>query len=170
MNLNQSALMKAIGVGVGLGVLAGIIRNIPLVGLGCCCIGWALWLGVGASYGYFDQQGGMGGPPDTGNLAIGGAISGAVGGLVWGLVAGITSFVMTSVFGLATADYSQVEQYGVPPELATQLGSSAAMGAIGIPIGMCVGLLFYAVLGAIGGLIYAMIAQNQNRSTTPPAV
>ena len=42
MKFNQGALMKAIGVGAGLGVVAGIFRNIPLVGIACCCIGWAL--------------------------------------------------------------------------------------------------------------------------------
>src|SRR5262249_7289589 len=128
MNLNQSALMKAIGVGAGLGVLAGVIRNIPVVGIACCCIGWALWLAVGAAYGYFERQSDTAGAPDTGSFAIGGAIAGAVGGLVWGLVAGITQFVMTSVFGVATADYSQLDQYGLPPDLANQLGSTAAMG------------------------------------------
>lgn len=172
MKLNQGALMKALGVGAGAGVVIGVVRNIPLVGIACCCIGWALWVAVGAAYGYFDGQ--EGNAPDTGQYALGGAAAGAAGGVVWGLVSGLVTLVL-SLLGVTAAGtaaiFQQLQSAGVdvPPQLASQAAGTAGVGVVGIITSICTGLIAYAILGAIGGLVYALVRNNQTpKAAAPP--
>jgi hypothetical protein len=176
MKFNQGALMKAAGIGVALGVITGVTSNVPVVACACCAIGWALWFAAGASYGYFDQ--GEGNPADMGSWALGGAIAGGIGGIVRAIVGGIVQIIMVATGMAATStvqSLEQLRQFGVdiPPEVIEQMGSTAAAGAgnvaamiPGILIGACVGLILYAIFGALGGVIYAAI--RGNRQPQPP--
>ena len=171
MSLDQNALLKSAGIGVGVGVLFGILRNIPFVGIGCCCLGWLFYAALGVAYGYFSEQNNN--PIDVGMYALGGAISGAVAGLVWGIMSGIFSGIMTALGILDTAStYRQLRDIGidVPPELMAQ-AQAADIGSIllGTVICACVGVLFYAALAAAGGAIYGAIRQNRAQQT-PSAV
>ncbi len=173
MNFNQTALIRAIAIGAGVGAVAAILRNIPLVGIACCCLGWVLYLAVGAAYGYFDQQ--QGNPSNTGTYALGGAISGAVAGLVWGIVSGLVGLLLglLGVTAQATAQaFQQLEQAGVdmPPGILEQMAFTTGGGVIGIFTSACWGLVFYAILGAVGGLLYALIRGNQTPTMATPAV
>ncbi len=161
MNLNNRALMKAVGVGAGLGVLVAIGNSIPFVNILCLCIGWLFFIAAGAAYGYFDQQ--DGGPADMQSWAIGGAISGAAAGLVWGVVFGIASAIITAISGAPPETLSQLEQAGLPPELAPLIGGVGAIFICG-----CLGLIIDAIFGALGGVIYTLIRRNQAPTMTPP--
>jgi hypothetical protein len=158
MNFNQSALMKAVGVGLGVGLVFGIGGAIPAVGTVCCCIGLLVYLAVGAAYGYFAQQDGA--PVDMATFALGGAIAGAVAGGFQGVVSGVAALVLNLLGVTATSSYGNLSDYGVP--------EAAAGGAMAIGLLCCIGLLMNGVAGAIGGLIYALIRQNQTPTYTPP--
>jgi hypothetical protein len=169
MNFNNSALMKAVGVGAGLGVIIGIGGSIPVVSLACCCIGWLLWMAAGASYGFFDQKDGN--PADMGTWALGGAIVGAAGGLVRGIIGGVVSMIYFAVSGgTAAVDPQMYIDMGVPPELAAQMASatSSGGGVIGVLTSVCIFFFVIAVLGAIGGAIYAAVRRSQTPTYTPP--
>lgn len=170
MNLNQSVLIKAAGIGAGIALLWGVGRNIPIANFACCCLGWLVWLGVGASYGYFDHQ--SGGRPDMGQYALGGAVVGAVAGLVLGITSGIFAFVfnMLGISAAAAIDYSQ---YGMPPELASQMAAQGGITIVSALTGACFSLIWVAVLGAVGGVLYVALRGNQGQGTMsppPPAV
>jgi hypothetical protein len=82
-----------------------------------------------------------------------------------------------SMLGFAAAGtaaaFEQLQNAGidVPPELAAQAAGSAGVGIVGIITSVCTGLIAYAVLGAIGGLVYALIRNNQTPKTAaPPAM
>jgi hypothetical protein len=158
MNFNQSALMKALGVGLGVGLVFGIGGVIPVIGTVCCCIGLLVYLAVGASYGYFSQQDGS--PVDMATFALGGAIAGAVGGAFQGIISGIAGVVLNLMGVAANSSYGNLSDYGVP--------EAAAGGLIAIGILCCIGLLIDGVAGAVGGLVYALIRQNQTPTYTPP--
>ncbi len=171
MNFNQQALMKAAGVGVGVGVVVGLVSSVPIISLGCCCLGWLLYVAAGAAYGYFDQQ--SGGQTDMGTYALGGAIAGGLAGLAWGLTKGLVGLVLTllGVGVAATAQaFSQLEQAGIdiPPGLATQMAATGGTGVVAIFTSMCWGLIVYAVLGAVGGALFA--AMKGSSSSATPAV
>lgn len=48
------------------------------------------------------------------------------------------------------------------------MAATSGAGVIGIFTGMCWGLIFYAILGALGGLAY-MLIRGQSSQATPPA-
>jgi hypothetical protein len=171
MNLNNSALMKAVGVGVGIGIVIGIVGSIPVINIACCCLGWLIWMAAGASYGFFDQQDGR--PADMGSWALGGAITGAVGGLVRGLVGGIIGLILVAMGGGAAAiDPQMYIDMGLPPDLAAQMAAATTSGGgvVGVITSACILFFVVAVLGAIGGLIFAAIRRNQAPKYTPPAM
>lgn len=167
MSLDNNALLKAVGVGVGIGFLFAIFRNIPIVGIVCCCIGWLVYAALGAVYGYFSEQNGN--PPNAGAFALGGAISGAVAGLIWGIVYGVAQMILDAL-GLGASAEDVLAMFDaagidIPPELAAQaVGTGTSI--FGLFVNICIGLVFYAVLAAIGGAIYGAIRANRQQSQT----
>lgn len=163
MKLDNSALMKAGGVGIGAGVVAGILGG--LAGLLCCCIVWLLYVAAGASYAYFAKDGE--GELSAGSGALGGAIAGAVAGLTKGVVSGIIALLFGAVVDAATIlDQMAASGVDLPPEAYDLYGSGFAPGIGGIALAACGALIFAAILGAIGGAVLG----SRNASSTPAAV
>lgn len=170
MNINQQTLIKAAGIGAGIGLVYGIVANIPIVNLVCCCLGWLVMGGTGVVYGYFADQEGE--PVDLATWAVGGAAAGAAAGLVRGIVSAL-AIVLISALGLGADVATQMavlEDAGldVPPAVAEQMVAGGAATFANVLTTICGSFFIYAILAAIGGAIFALIKQGQSRRS--PAV
>lgn len=169
MNLDNRALLRSAGIGAAALAILGLLANVPVVGLICCCLLPFGYIGVGASYPYFAGRN-LTGPTmlTTGGAALGGGIAAAIAGLVQGIVSGIASMLFFSSAGGTQAYIDSLEAAGVevPPEYASML-ASGGLGAGSILGAMCFGLVIGLVLGAIGGLIYN--SMRPAGGTLPPA-
>jgi hypothetical protein len=161
-SLDTKALTKAAGIGAGVGAILALGALIPCVGIVCCGLLLVLGAAAGASYGYFTRQNNM--PLDGGMGALGGGIAGLASGLGYSVVSGIATALLTLLgVGLA-ASTATYEQYGLPPELATSVGTSIG----GILMVSCIALVVASILGAVGGLVYSLATANQPASPLPP--
>ena len=164
----MSGWLKAGLIGLGILVVLSLLGFIPLVGLCVIPLRWIIYIVVGvlaASY--------MLPPRETGEAAKQGALAGAVaaagGGLV-GLViamiqAGTTGAVQISeiVRQLPPEAIQGLREAGIPPELlfggpgGAAAGGAAAIGGAAICGSVCCvgGIVFAALLGALGAWIYA---------------
>jgi hypothetical protein len=149
--------LKAGAVGAGVIVVLNLIGLIPCVGCFTCILGLLAYVGVGALAAYWL-------PPvrTAGEGAGAGAIAGVVAGIVSGIVNMIIAAVQFAISGGPGAMMQQMRQ--LPPEVMNQLyeaGVDPALfasigGVIGISAACCViGFILAAVLGAIGGVIFA---------------
>ncbi|NLH06658.1 MAG: hypothetical protein GX484_03545, partial [Chloroflexi bacterium] len=93
MQLDNSALLKATGVGAAVVLVLTLLSQIPLLRLVFCCVLWCvLWLGyvgIGALYGVIARRGGA--MFSAGPLALGGAIAAGLSGIVQGIISSIIS-------------------------------------------------------------------------------
>ena len=153
MNLNSGSLMKAAGIGAGVGIVLGLLGLIPILGIVFACLGFFVPVGVGALYAFFTAQDGE--TLENGPAAAGGAVS----ALVAGLVAGVFNLVVGAVVGSATGAFSQFGDLGLGADEAAAVAGFAVVGGI---IGLCVGIVIAAALGAIGAVIYVAIAGRQS--------
>lgn len=159
MSLDTNALLKAAGIGAAALLVLTLLAQIPLVGIVCCCLAYLAFAAIGAGYGFFVRK--NGGVVTVGGGALGGAIAGAIAGVVQGLISGIASLILTTPAAMAQAlDQLRSMGYDVPPEVA-QFYTTAGAGVASIFIGICWGFIVAAILGAIGGAIYAATTQNQ---------
>ena len=159
MSLDTNALLKAAGIGAAALLVLSLLAQIPLLGVVCCCIAYLAFIAVGAGYGFFARK--NGGMLTVGGSALGGAIAGAIAGVVQGLIGGLAALIFAAPATMAqTLDQLRSMGYDVPPEVA-QLYSTAGVGVIGIFASICWGFFIAAILGAIGGAIYAVATQNQ---------
>jgi hypothetical protein len=166
MSLDTNALLKAGGIGAAALLVLTLLAQIPAVGIVCCCLAYLAYVAIGAGYGFFAVK--NSGMVNVGAFALGGAISAAVAGIVQGIVGGILSLILgSSAAALQAIEQLRSAGYDVPPEVA-QFYTTAGAGVASIFIGICCAFIIAAVLGAIGGAIYA--AANQSRTPTAPAV
>lgn len=166
MSLDTNALLKAGGIGAAALLVLTLLAQIPAVGIVCCCLAYLAYVAIGAGYGFFAVKNGR--MVNVGAFALGGAISAAVAGIVQGIVGGILSLILTTPAQMAQAlDQLRSMGYDIPPEVA-QFYTTAGAGVASIFVGICCAFIIAAVLGAIGGAIYA--AANQNRTPTATAV
>ncbi len=160
--LDTNALLKAVGIGVGGILVLTLLSQIPLVGIACCCLVYLGYVGAGALYGLFAVRNGA--AADAGSFALGGGITGAAAGLVGGIVSALVALIFTSAATI-TSSLQQLEQlgYDVPPEVYDLYSSGGGTGlmALGGVLGVCIGMIIAAALGAIGGAIYAAMARNR---------
>ena len=151
--------LKAGAVGAAVIVILNLIGLIPCAGCVVCILGLLVYVGAGALAAYWL-------PPvrTAGDSAGAGAIAGVVAGIVGGIVNMIISALRFTISGGPEAAMRQMGQ--LPPEVMRELqqtgidpsifaGTSIA-GVIGISAMCCVlGFILAAVLGAIGGVIFA---------------
>jgi len=161
LNINQGILMKAAGISAGVGLVVGLIGGIPIINIACCCLGPIVMIATGITYGYFADQEGE--APDVGTWAAGGAICGVAASIGRGIFQ-VIWVGLSSLLGLGAAtaqSLSQLEDLGLPPEIAGQVASSGA-NFVGVLVGVCISVFVFAALCAAAGAAYAAI-KNNNR-------
>jgi hypothetical protein len=149
--------LKAGAVGAVVIVVLNLMGLIPCVGCITCILGLLAYVGAGALAAYWL-------PPTrtAGDGAGAGAIAGVVAGIVGGIVNSIIAAIQFAISGGPGTMMSQMRQ--LPPEVMDplyQAGVDPALfasigGVIGVSAVCCViGFILAAVLGAIGGVIFA---------------
>lgn len=154
----MSAWLKAGLIGAAVVGVLNLLGLIPCVGVVACGLAILSYAGIGALAAYYM-------PPmrDTGRAAGFGALAALIAGLVGGLVNMVVVFVQSS-----SLDSAQILSQ-IPAEMLQQLEASGAdmsildtfAGPVGALIGgsiCCVGsLILAAILGAVGGAVFAAI-------------
>jgi hypothetical protein len=139
------------------GLITAVLSAVPIVNLlNCVLCGW-LW--VGGILGVFFYQ----------RNAPGAALrteDGLVIGAVTGVVAAIIGAILGAIFNVGNA--ALVSALNTVPQIGDQVGplrSLVAAGGFSL-IGLGCNLIFYALFGAIGGLIGAAILKPKTTITT----
>jgi hypothetical protein len=154
----MSSWLKAGLVGGAVLVVLNLLGLIPPVGLVCCFLGLVAYAGIGALAAFWM-------PPirQAGPAAGQGALAAVVAALIGGIVNTIVWLIQSAIVG--TADVLNQ----VPPDLLRQFqeagGDPQILNTFAGPLGAafggsccCLGgLILAAILGAIGGAIYAGI-------------
>ena len=147
--------------GGAIGVAAALLSLIPAAG-GCLACLAVIGAGVLAVWHY----------TDTYNLTITGgqgAGMGALAGVVALVVAGLIGFLFQAIGltpGFTEAFQEGFRQGNADPEQAEQI-LELITGPVGIITFIVVGLILYAILGMIGGVIGASIFKKGGTSAAP---
>jgi hypothetical protein len=151
--------LKAGAVGAAVIVVLNLIGLIPCAGCVVCIFGLLVYVGAGALAAYWL-------PPvrTAGEGAGAGAIAGVVAGIVGGIVNIVIAALQFAISGGPAAAMRQIDQ--LPPEVMGQLYGagvdprifSSIGGVLGLSAACCVvGFILSAILGAIGGVIFAAV-------------
>jgi len=153
--MTVQASLKAGAIGAGVAVVLALISLIPCVGCFTWILGLLLYIGVGALAAYWL-------PPVR--TAGGGAGAGALAGVIAAIIGGIVNMIIGAVRVAIVGPQTMATQ--IPPDTMRQLAEVGVdptifMGFGGVLIGgsICcvIGLVIAAVLGAIGGVIFAAV-------------
>jgi hypothetical protein len=165
----MSAWLKAGLIGGAILFFVDIISQIPII---CCCmplVMLAVYIGVGvlaASY--------MPPPRDSGKAAGQGALAAVVASFIGGMI-NLIIMVIRSIFWSTTTQIGQVwtdlppdiryllREYGIEPEFIHEISNYASgIGGTALCGSVCClgGILIAAILGAIGGMIYAAMKSD----------
>jgi hypothetical protein len=154
----MSPWLKAGLVGAAVLVVLSIVGLIPCVGVCTCLLGVLAYAGIGALAAYWM-------PPvrEAGSAAGQGALAALVASLVGGIVNTIVMLIQTAVMGseeiltqIPPEMLQQFEQAGMDPQIfETFAGPTGAL--LGGSMCCAGGLVLAAVLGAIGGAVFAGI-------------
>ncbi len=153
----RAEYVKAYAIRAGIiggivGVVTLLLSLIPILGLLFALFIWVVYLSTGV---YAVMQGRNQGVAMTIQR---GTIDGLTAGGIAGVIAHIVKFIVDIILDVV---FSVGFSNGV---------SDATTGIVASLIGNCIGLVFgiigAVVLGAIGGLIYAAIQQNQQKKTS----
>jgi hypothetical protein len=159
----MSPWLKAGLVGAAILVVLNLLGFIPCVGLCTCLLGLLVYAGIGVLAAYWL-------PPvrEAGTAAGQGALAAIVAAFVGGIVNMFVMLVQTTVMGseqilsqIPPETLRQLEQAGMDPQVfETFAGPTGAL----FGGGMCClgGLILAAILGAIGGAVYAGIQPGQS--------
>jgi hypothetical protein len=144
-------------IGAGILIVISLLSLIPIVGLCSWLLELAALAGAGALAASYIPPRREGGPA---------AGQGALAGLIAGVVAGIASTILAPV-SFATSGGTTAIINSLPPETLQQLsqsgfdlGSFLNAGTIATFTALCClpsGLIVGAILGALGGLVYAAV-------------
>ena len=157
--MTMQASLKAGAIGAGAAVILALINLIRCAGCFTWILGLLLYIGVGALAAYWL-------PPVR--TAGEGAGAGAIAGVVTGIVGGIANMIIAALrFAISGGPGAAMRQMGqLSPEVMRQLYDAGVDprifasigGVIGVSAVCCViGLVIAAVLGAIGGVIFAAV-------------
>ena len=129
-------------------VFAILSSFVPLLG----CVGFLIYLGVGA---YSVMLGRQAGSPanEMGQDGVDGGLAGLIAGLVGGVISLILVLLRVGTSAGSTSD------------AAAGIAIVGGLGAVGV---LCGAFIFGAVLGAVGGVVYGMIAKPAGGTMTPP--
>lgn len=154
----MSPWIKAGLVGAAIVVVLHLLGLIPCVGLITCGLSLLVYAGVGALAAYW-----MPAPRDAGGAAGQGALAGMLAGLIGGIIYAILATVQVALTDtsavlsqLPPESLEQLRQAGIDPNSLMGPGLGAFTGSI-----CCLGGLFFAaILGAIGGAIFAAMKRD----------
>jgi len=150
--------MKAGLIGGAVVVVLNLLGLIPCVGLIACGLSLLAYIGVGVLAAYWMP------PPRAAGTAAGqGALAAALAALIGGVVNTILITIQVAATDTATIinqlpaeTLDQLEQSGIDAATLMSPAFGAATGAV-----CCLGgLIFAAILGAIGAAIMAAVKQN----------
>jgi hypothetical protein len=149
----MTSWLKAGLIGAAVVTVLNLLGLIPCVGFITCILGLLVYAGIGALAAYWM-------PPvrEAGAAAGQGALAAALAALVGGVVNAIVSTIQLAVADTATIlstlpaeSLQQLQEAGVDPTVFTGPGFGVAVGSA-----CCiVGLILAAILGAMGGAVYA---------------
>ncbi|NLE43766.1 MAG: hypothetical protein GX620_03495 [Chloroflexi bacterium] len=148
--------LKAGLIGGAVVLVLTLLGMIQVLSCFCCGLNWLVYLGIGVLAGSFLDV-----PRTAGSGASAGALAGAISGAVGGIASAIISVVRMFIAGpgqmvsaIPPQQLQQLRDLGIDRDML-----DIFMGTGGVAIGSgvcCLGSLFVgAVLGAIGGAIYA---------------
>lgn len=152
----SKAGLKAGLIGGAIVAVLQLLGLIPCVGCFTWILAWITYAGAGVLAAYWLPT-----PRSAGDGAGAGAIAGVVTGIVDGIFGTIADGIQFAISGGSAAILSQLPQEyldtlteaGLDPAMFTSLGA-----VLGISTFCCVvGMILAAVLGAIGGAIFASV-------------
>ena len=150
---SMSPWLKAGLVGAGVLVVLDLVGLIPCVGCVTLLLGVVAYLGIGMLAAYWMP------PPRVAGTGAGqGALAAVLAALIGGLVNTIIATIQLAVADTAAImsqipaeSIQQLEEMGMDPSLLVGPGAGAMYGSV-----CClVGLVLAAILGAVGGAIFA---------------
>ncbi len=140
--MTNKTLLMAAGVA---GVAAGVVSSIPLISLlNCLFCGW-LWLGGAGSVWFYNSREGK--PATTSDGAVLGALTGVVAALVVAVLGTILGIGLSTGLSQLSPDLRDA----LPPVALTLLSSGASF---------FFNIVFFAIFGALGGVIGASIFKS----------
>jgi hypothetical protein len=155
---SMSPWLKAGLVGAVILVVLNLLGLIPCVGLITCILGLVAYAGIGALAAYWMPPVRMAGAA-AGQGALAAVLAALIGGIVNTIIA-TAQMALTDTAAilsqLPAESLQQLEEAGVDPALFVGPGAGALFGSI-----CCVGgLILAAILGAVGGAIFASIKSD----------
>ncbi len=164
--MNTQAVIKAGGVGAVILIVLSVLSYIPCVGCFTLILTLAAYAGIGALAAKWM-------PPIR--TAGQGAGTGAAAAVLAGLIAGLVIMVISAIYFVITGGTAQMTAalQDLPPEQAQMLaemgidpamfaGSMGIVGVLGVGAVCCtLGLIVAAILGAIGGAVWANMRPHQ---------
>jgi len=149
----MSPWLKAGLIGGGVLAVLNLMSLIPCVGLVTCLLGFVAYAGIGALAAYWMPPLRVVGDA-AGQGALAALVAGAIGGLVNLVVMTVQTATMDSAELLSQIPAETLEQMrelGLDPAMLAGAQSGLLAGSV-----CCLGgLVFAAILGAIGGAIFA---------------
>jgi hypothetical protein len=154
----MSPWLKAGLIGAAVLVVLDLLSLIPCVGFITCILMLVVYLGIGVLAAYWIPPVRM-----AGQAAGQGALAAALAALVGGVVNTIISTIQLAVTDrsailsqLPAESIEQLRQAGIDPTALVGPGAGAGIGSL-----CCItGLIFAAILGAIGGAIFAAVKSD----------
>ena len=156
----MSGWLKAGVIGA---VIVVVLKAVQVVGCGCCAVPveWVAYGCIGALAAYWiSPMRTMGTGAWQGALAA--LIAAAIGGVIGIGISVVGNTVLaplqqSMLRQMPPEFFSQLAQAGIDPSLITRAGQSTAETITGGAMCCGVGLVIAAVLGAIGGLVFAAV-------------
>jgi hypothetical protein len=154
----MSNWLKAGLVGAAVLVVLDLLGLIPCVGLLTCLLGLVVYAAIGALAAYWMPPARVAGP-----AAGQGALAAVVAALIGGAVNSVILLIQAAALGpgrilsqIPPQTITQLEQAGLDPHMLDTFAGPAG-AALGGSICCIGGLILAAILGAIGGAVYAAI-------------
>jgi hypothetical protein len=152
----SKAGLKAGLIGGGIVAVLQIVGLIPCVGCFTWLLGWVIYVGAGMLAAYWLPL-----PRDAGEGAGAGAIAGVIAAVIGGIVGMIVSGIQFAITGGSAAVLSQMPKEslemmrdaGIDPAIFANIGAVLGVSAFCCVVGMVIA----AVLGAIGGAVFAAL-------------
>lgn len=151
----MSSWLKAGLVGAAALVVLDILGLIPCVGAFTCILGLVVYIGIGVLTAYWMPPARMAGPA-AGQGAMAAVLAALISGIVNTIIITLQMAVTDTAAILSQIPAEQLQQLqeaGIDPSMFTGPGFAIGTGSI-----CCImGLILAAILGAVGGAVFAGI-------------